>query len=342
MIPRAPIELERAFEDPARVHALFDAFAPYPMLQARGQVMGSHLEQAAITGAPITDAMVAAARDDAKQSLRLTPTFRGYWATAEHCPAEVEWLFRCPRFEAAARRLHGAEVLVRPSEVYAHIIVPHRQGPPGSHVDLPSFRGIGRRDLPVWLLVTMRRSGLFEAWRVPVATAVCWLYRGPGGSFTYWPAGPDGEPRRTVAPFDNRGVMGENDSMFHRGDPVGDGAVEAPTRLAVHSELAPSPQGSQHWQILNGDEVIAEYPREAVRFALSWSARIFADQAAERRDREHQDDLQFGRVLDIFQADLARRGLPADVPHDPLGDPAWIALLGRTYRMVPRHDPLAA
>jgi len=312
------------------------------MLQARGQVMGSHLEQAAITGAPISDAMVAAFKDDAQASLRLTPTFRGYWASADRCPAEVEWLFRSPRFEAAARRLHGSDARVRPSEVYAHIIVPHRQGRPGSHVDLPSFRGIGRRDLPVWLLVTMRRSGLFEAWRVPVATAVCWLYRGPGGSFTYWPAGPDCEPRSTVAPFDNTGVMGENDSMFHRGDPVGDGCVETPARLALHSMLAPSPDGSQRWQICNGDEPIAEYPREAVRFALSWSARVFADEATERRDREQQDALQLDRVLEIFQEDLARRGLPAEMPDDPLRDPAWIALLGRTYRMVPRYDPLAA
>ena len=50
MIPREPIELAPAFADPARVHALFDSLAPYPMLQARAQVMGSHLEQAAITG----------------------------------------------------------------------------------------------------------------------------------------------------------------------------------------------------------------------------------------------------------------------------------------------------
>jgi len=342
MIPREPIELAPAFADPARVHALFDSLAPYPMLQARAQVMGSHLEQAAITGAPISDAMVAAAKGAASASLRLTPTFRGYWASAAQCPPELEWLFHDERFLTAARRLHRGAARVHPVEIYAHIITPHRQPRPGSHVDLPSFRGIGRRDLPVWLLVNMRRSGLFEAWRVPVATAVCWLYRGPGGSFTYWPAGPESPPRTTEAPFDNTGVMGENDSMFHRGDPVGDGHLEAPEALTLESTLTPSPAGPQRWQIRNGDACIAEYPREAVRFALSWSARVFADEAAERRDREHQDDLEVGQVLEIFQADLERRGLPADLPADPLQDPDWIALLGRTYRIVPRHDPLAA
>lgn len=342
MIPRTPIELEPAFEDPARVHALFDALAPYSMLQARGQVMGSHLEQAAITGAPISDAMVAAAATDAARSLRLTPTFRGYWASVEHCPPEVEWILHDDRFHAAARRLHGGAVRVVPTEIYAHIIAPHRQGPPGSHVDLPSFRGIGRRDLPVWLLVTMRRSGLFEAWRVSVATAVSWFYRGPGGSFTYWPTGPEGESRTTQPPFDNTGVVGENDSMFHRGDPVGDGRLEAPAQLSLESTLAPSPEGPQRWQVRNGDEPIADYAREEVRFALSWSAKVFADEEALRCEQEHRDDLDLGRVLEIFRTDLARRALPADLPDDPLHDPAWVALLGRTYRMVPRHDPLAA
>ncbi|MCH2173995.1 hypothetical protein MK489_24705, partial [Myxococcota bacterium] len=83
MIPRSPVALSPAFEDPARVHALLDRLAPYPMLQSRGQVMGSHLEQAVITGEPISDSMVAAASGNARASLRLTPTFRGYWATAD-------------------------------------------------------------------------------------------------------------------------------------------------------------------------------------------------------------------------------------------------------------------
>ncbi len=343
MIPRPPVSLDPAFDDPRSIHALLDAQAPYAMLQARGQVMASDLEQAAITGAPIRDEMIDAARGDARASLRLSATFRGYWASADAGPdAAIESLFEHPRFLDAARRLHGGAAVVRPTEIYAHVIVPHRQHAPGAHVDLPSFRGIGRRELPVWLLVTMRRSGLFERWRIPVATAVCWLYRGPGGTFTYWPEGPDAPPRSTAHPFDNTAIVGENDSMFHRGDPVGAGDREIPPGLSVRSTLGPDPARPDRWQVREGERVLAEYARDEVRFALSWSAQVFRDAAQERVAREHADDLDLETVIGGFLGDLERRGTPVERPHDPLHDPDWIALLGRTYRMVPRLDPLAA
>jgi hypothetical protein len=339
VIPRRPIVLDPVFDDPGPIAALFDELAPYPMLQARGQVMSSHLEQAAITGAPITETMLEGAYGDARASLPLRPTFRGYWATAQDVPDAVAPLFGHERFVSAAQRLHGASV-VRPTEIYAHLIVPHREGALGSHVDLPSFRGIGRRDLPVWMLVTMRRSGLFERWRVPVATAVCWFYSGPGGSYTYWPDGPDAPPRTTQPPFDNTGIVGENDTMFHRGDPMGRGDVDTPADLALDSALGPAPGDPARWQICNGERVIAAYAREDVRFALSWSADVFRDEAAERLALEHRDDLALGAVIDTFLADLEQRGVSCPRPADPLHDPAWIALLARTYRIVPRIDPL--
>ncbi|MCH2173789.1 hypothetical protein MK489_23675, partial [Myxococcota bacterium] len=156
-----------------------------------------------------------------------------------------------------------------------------------------------------------------------------------------WPEGPAGAPQTTTAPFDNTGIMGENDSMFHRGDPVGDDRLASPADLSVESTLAPASGDPQSWQVRNGDEVIAEYPRDRVRFALSWSAQVFADEAAARCADEHLDDLDVDSVLAIFEADLARRGLCAALPEAPLTDPGWIAQVGRAYRIVPSHDPLS-
>jgi hypothetical protein len=340
MIPRLPIELSPAFDDRDSIERLFDRLAPYSMLQARAQVMGSHLEQAAITGEPITEEMVEAASEGGTATLRLTPTFRGYWSTPDHVAEGVEPLVHHERFVDAARRLNGAEI-VRPTEIYAHVIVPHRQAGAGAHVDLPAFRGVGRRELPVWLLVTMRRSGLFERWRIPVATAVCWLYDGPGGSFTYWPKGPDGPPVSTRRPFDNTAVVGENDSMFHRGDPVGDGGRLIPEGLTVESRLLPSDASGRTWVIRDADREIASYVREEVRFALSWSAQVFADTMAARMADDHEDDLDVSTVPEVFLHDLRRRGIPCPEPSDPHSDPRWIAVLGRTYRMVPKLDPAA-
>ena len=71
--------------------------------------------------------------------------------------------------------------LIGPNEIYAHLVCPEPRIAEGAHVDIPNFRGMGRRDYPTWLLVNMRRSGLFDRWHVPVATAVMWFYEGPGG-----------------------------------------------------------------------------------------------------------------------------------------------------------------
>jgi hypothetical protein len=40
------------------------------------------------------------------------------------------------------------------------------------HTDVPEFRGANRKLHPQWLLVAMRHSGLFEDWRMPIATGV--------------------------------------------------------------------------------------------------------------------------------------------------------------------------
>lgn len=308
------------------------------MLQSRGQVMKSHLENAVIGGDPISDEMVRAAARDSTATLHLTPTFRGYWATPEGVVEGARWIFHYERFIQGARALHGERAVVRPNEIYAHLIVPHRQPRPGSHVDLPSFRGLGRRELPGWLLAIMRRSGLFERWRIPVATAVCWFYRGVGGTYTYWPDGPDAKPRATRAPFDNTALIGENDTMFHRGDPVGSGDLEIPEGLSLSCELGPSREDPQRWEIRDGDRTLARYRRADVRFALSWSAEVFEDEAAAARADAGQDALDRERVIEILREDLARRGVPHDAPCDPFADAVWIATLARSYPLHPRVE----
>jgi hypothetical protein len=337
--PRPPIEISPVFDDPARVHALFERYAPYPMLQSRGQVMKSGLENAVIGGEPISDELVRAAERNANATLNLSPTFRGYWATPDQVVEGAEWIFRYEPFLAGARALHGGNAVVRPNEIYAHLIVPHRQRNPGSHVDLPSFRGLGRRELPGWLLAIMRRSGLFERWRIPVATAVCWFYRGAGGTYTCWPDGAQSKPRTTRAPFDNTGLMGENDTMFHRGDPVGSGELESPPGLSLESTLAPSSEDPDWWEVRNGNQAIARYPRQGVRFALSWSAEVFEDEDAARRADAAEDALDLDTAIAVLRADLKRRGVSHSEPGDPRSDPQWIATLARAYPLTPRLEP---
>jgi len=62
------------------------------------------------------------------------------------------------------------------------------------HSDAPAFRGINRREFPIWLLCVVDHSRLFESWRIRVATAVPRWFESEAGESTYWPDGPTRRP----------------------------------------------------------------------------------------------------------------------------------------------------
>lgn len=78
-------------------------------------------------------------------------------------------------------------------------------------------------------------------------------------------------------------------------------------------------------------KTIAHYREDWVRFALQWKAVVFKDERDAARHDEETDDLKIDRVVDIFSGDLDRRGIPYIKPDDPVGDPAWIEVITRTY-----------
>jgi hypothetical protein len=327
--PRPPILLEDVFDDVSKVHRLFSRHAPYELLQGRRQVMSSALEQAAIVGLAIDEVLLETARADAPRSLDLNPVFRGYWVLGEPQVDGIDWLLEHPKLFTAARALHQGQI-VRPNEIYAHLVCPEPRVAEGAHVDIPNFRGMGRRDYPTWLLVNMRRSGLFDHWHVPVATAVMWFYEGPGGQYEYWPDGPDHPRRRTAAPYTNKAVVGENDTMFHQGQPP---LCETPKpELTLGCRLETTTGDT--WAIVDGDREIHRYPRSEIRFALSWSARVFRDDAEAKRADEHSDDLDLETVVRLFLEDLDRRGIQCDAPDDPLHGEDWITKVANTYRIA--------
>jgi hypothetical protein len=286
--------------------------------------------------------MVADARAGGTKSIAISASYRAYWARlGRPLRDDAAWIVDYERFHDAARRLFDDErVIVRPDEIYVNVQVPQRTRYGSAHVDIPKFRGMGRREYPVWLLTTMRRSELFERWRVPVATAVCWFYGGPGGTYTYWPDGPYETPRQTTHPFANTAVVGENDTMFHRGDGFAEPGEEAPAGLTLDCVCEPL-EGGTAWQIREGDRVLARYDAARVRIALSWSAEVYVDERARLVADDRLDDLDLDKVIDTFVADLRARGHKIDRPADVRHDIDFIALLARTYRVMPTQYPTA-
>lgn len=325
-LPRRPLHLDRVVDDPAAVRAQVERHAPYWPVQ---RYFASAEEMRALS-----DIADRGGQGDARTGIVVGPVFRGDWAYERPLVDGVEWLLAWPAMVDAARQVFDA-ALVRPQIVYVNLTLPMPCGD-GGHTDVPAFRGVDRTRHPLWLLVTMGRSGLFERWRVRIATAVAWFYEGEGGALTYWPDGPDETPV-SCAPRPNTALMGDNDCMFHRVEAVGGADDDMVRGLTLDSQLVCA--GGDAWEVHDGGRVLGRWPWSRVRVSVSWKAIVFADAADLERYDAHTDDLDLPTVLEIFARDLAARGTPAAMPADPLHDRDLIALLTRTYHQAPTVYP---
>jgi len=255
-----PVLVERVFDDPVLALALVDRHAPY-WNQSRYQP-ANRRAAAATTPAGHPYAMDGGA----------PPLFRGNWADATEVANGTGPLLATPALHAAAQQVFGGIVSV-PSFLYVNVTAPMPRTDTG-HVDVPSFRGLDRRNLPGWFLLAMQRSGLFERWLVRTATAVVWFYQGTGGELSYWPDGP-GRPARTAAAVFNQAIVGDNDRMVHRVEAVGD---PARWRTVPRDALLHHADGDR-WEVRDGDQLIEAYRAAELRISLSWKAEVYLDEA---------------------------------------------------------------
>jgi hypothetical protein len=315
-LPRTPVVLDAAVDDPAAVRRLIDLHQPYWPVQ---RYFANSAEYAALSG------------DAEPAKMIVAPVFRGNWAADGEVLDGVEPLLNSERFIAAARQLFDAEI-IRPTTVYVNLTwqLPFPQG--AGHTDVPAFRGVDRTTYPITFLTIMGLSGLFEAERVKVATAVSWFYGGADGGFEYWPQGADGQSVLHEGAIDNTAIVADNDFMWHRVRPTGrveDGMVS----LTKDAELLRSDPDT--WAILDGGEQVASFPGERLRVSLSWKGIAFDDDADRRRHDEHTDDIDLDEVLRRFAADFANRGETLEVPADPLTDQEFIRTLSAAYVRYP-------
>lgn len=250
-----------------------------------------------------------------------TNYFRDEYAYGENVLAPgIETFLHHEGFVEAARALHDRPV-IEPAIVYANLMLPGQEL--AVHTDVPEFRGANRKVLPQWLMVVMAHSGLFDAWRMPIATGVAYFGPCEAGAFTYYPDGPTG-PVDAIPVRHNTAVLLDTDSIFHGVDGVGAADPDAPAALPGMRLLAggdadagggaDSDLGRDGWRLMDDDRTVATYALDQVRFSVSWKAYTFADEAERAAWRDHTDDLTLDTILSILGDDLRRRG------HDPLTD----------------------
>jgi len=213
-------------------------------------------------------------------------------------------------FVEAARQLHGRP-LIEPAIVFANLLVPGQEL--AIHTDVPEFRGVSRKTHAQWLIVAMRHSGLFEEWRMPIATGVAWFHDCNGGEFAFYPNGSAAPPVAHKVRY-NTAIMLDTDSVFHGVDRVAETAIPVDhlrPGMRLHFE------GDGKWQLMDGEIPIAEYRWPDLRFSISWKAYCFADEGEKRAWREHSDDLSVEFVVNRLVDDMRARGrITGDRPPD--------------------------
>jgi len=261
----------------------------------------------------------------------LTPNFRGYFGMNGICLfPELDDVFFNSSHMARVRAYWGADYAAPDSMNF--IIQGSSQNLDPAHLDGVSFRGVDQGNTPIWLLNTMGKSGLFQKWMLKKGQVIAWFYRGAiGGGFTYWPDGPKAQPKRLTMPSWNRGVVTQNEMMYHRGEACGPVDKRMPEGLAFESLWSADPEVADGWRITTDERVIERVPAAETRLMLHWTASVYADLAEMKRVFDHKDDLTHEQVFDMFAADMRGRGVAATIPSDPLKDRDFIRLLTRVY-----------
>lgn len=275
--------------------------------------------------------------EDASMLAARTNYFRETYAYGEEITAPgIESFFRAERLVEAARQLHGRPVIV-PAIVYANILLPGQEL--AIHTDVGEFRGANRKVVPQWLIVVMHHSGLFDDWRMPIATGIAYFGGGKGGELAYYPDGAAGSPA-TYTPRHNTAVMLDTDSVFHGVDRVL--GNEAPLRH-LHPGMRLYYDGDDRWSVRDpdGGNAIGSYATDEIRYSASWKAYCFADEAERDAWAGHHDDLSLDTILERLVADLCDRGRLDSAEHG-LSDADLGKLLIDEYVRFPAPAPASA
>jgi hypothetical protein len=312
----------------ARILQVVKAHGPWPTITAHHF---DTIEELVATSTGVVPDGLSLTLDDVA-----TAHFRGFFG--ENSVLYYPTLFDCfynERFLEWVRDYWGVRY-AKPQMMLCNLCGPHRSGT-NAHLDAVHFRGLGFENTPTWLLNTMGKSGLFEEYRLKKAQVITWWYLGEHGTFTYWPDGPDGPPQVLGHPMWNRGVVVENERMFHRGDPVGRPDERDVPGLA-HRSLLAYDASTDTWRITTDGAVIRTYRPEEMRLLVHWSAEVYTDLDEVKKVADHTDDLTLEMAIDRLLADMRARGTRVDEPSDPLHDTEFIRAAIATYTVAPTTD----
>ena len=267
------------------------------------------------------------------------PHFRGFFAqNSTLFYPELHDVYYNAKFIELVKDYWGCRY-AKPTLMLFNICGPHNSGT-DAHLDAVNFRGVTIDNTPVWMQNIMGKSGLFTEYVVKMGQVITWWYKGEEGTFTYWPDGPLGEPKRLEHPLWNKGVVVQNEMMFHRGDSVGRPDERDVQGVKCRSRFSYD-AADDAWDVTTDGERVHRYRPEQIRFLAHWSAELYSDMTDLKKTMDHTDDLTHQMVVDRLLADLRDKGVSVSEPHDPFHDVDWIQALMHTYTIAPPNDWIA-
>lgn len=261
----------------------------------------------------------------------LNPVFRGYLARGGTCfYPEIEDCYYNSRFLELVRNYWGCQY-AEPETFLFNIQGPTPIGGP-PHLDGTVFRGMTMENTPLWLLLTMAKSRLFDRWRSKKGQVIAWYYNGRiGGGFNCWPDGPSGQAMQINAPMWGKAVVVENEMMFHHGQAAGPVAQRKPQGMDISTTFGADPENPTGWQLATSGKINQKVAEQDMRFLVHWGARLFKDMADFRQTYDHSDDIGADQAINMLIADMKTRGVQFVEPTDPLHDNSFVALLSQVY-----------
>jgi hypothetical protein len=242
-----------------------------------------------------------------------------YAAQGQPLTDGIEEILDCDRLVELAHEVFDSDTVL-PESVFANVYLPGQELL--THTDIPAFRGAERGQVPAWLLVAMHHSGLFERWRVHVATVVVYPDVSEGGAFYYFGRSPSEHDvtRVTVEPHANSAVVLDADTIFHGVERVG--GESSSNDFPPDAYLVP--ESHADWRVCQGNracESLAILGKNEVRFSLSWKAYCFPHMSAYRVWLEHEDDLDLSEIIPALSRLLKKRKslLGQEMSEDELG-----------------------
>lgn len=170
-----------------------------------------------------------------------------------------------------------------------------------------------------------------------MAQIITWWWAGENGTLTYWPDGPLGPPKVLEHPLWNKGLVVQNELMFHRGDPVG--PYDSPTIDGLKNRsMMGYDADAGLWRVTTDDETLATFPPEQVRLVVHWRAELYEDMDELKKVMDHSDDLTIERAVGMLLDDMRSKGATLAEPSDPLNDPDFVSSLIKTYTIAPATE----